>query len=423
MSATAFTPRAGRGGFAAVCDEHRESRCEQTEVRDGGAGEASGANDLHPEVVLPFRHDVRNIVRVAISRGRFFHLVRLAVLIAAAWTFLGFFFASQHHAVAVARGAAEEIDELTIETTVAMIVWALLTPAVIGIAERLPVERPHAVRNAAAIIAAGLVFAAMRGAIDAAVPVAFEGKRLDRQHFLDVQAASVHIDLLFFFAIAAIVNYGRIRRKTDDQHRREAQAEANLANARLLRLRLDLQPHFLFNTLNDVAALAPIDGTAAAEAISQLADLLERSAEGERAYVPLSEELDFIRRYLDLQKLRFGPRLDSRIEVDDPKLLEASIPPLLLQPLVENSIVHGIRTMAGGGMITVRASRDGDELRFEVRDTGPGCDPMTPFAHGHVGVTNTVARLDYLFGDARWLRYHRDGGEFVAELRVPVQQP
>ena len=71
-------------------------------------------------------------------------------------------------------------------------------------------------------------------------------------------------------------------------------------------------------------------------------------------------------------------------------------------------------------MITVRASRSGDELRFEVRDTGPGCDPMTPFARGHVGVTNTVARLDYLYGDTRWLRYHRDGGEFVAELRIPV---
>jgi LytS/YehU family sensor histidine kinase len=90
---------------------------------------------------------------------------------------------------------------------------------------------------------------------------------------------------------------------------------------------------------------------------------------------------------------------------------------------VENSIVHGIRKLADGGMVTVRASRVGNELRFEVRDTGPGCDPTTPFAHGHVGVTNTVARLDYLYGDAPWLQYRRDGDEFVAELRVPVRQP
>jgi sensor histidine kinase YesM len=112
--------------------------------------------------------------------------------------------------------------------------------------------------------------------------------------------------------------------------------------------------------------------------------------------------------------------LQTSIQVDDPELLSASILPLLLQPLVENSIVHGIRKLPGGGLVTVRVARDGNELRFEVRDTGPGCDPSTPFSNGHVGVTNTVARLDYLYGDAQWLRYRRDGNEFVAELRVPL---
>ncbi len=360
---------------------------------------------------------------MAILGGRFFHLVRLAVLIVAAWTFLGFFFASQQHVVSLARGEAEDIYERTIHTTVAMIVWALLTPVIIWIAARFPIEHPLVVRNTLAMLVIGLAFAAMRGAIDAAVPPAFEQKRLDRERFLQVMAAGFHTDLLFFVAIVGVVNYSRIRRKTDEQHRREVQAEANLTDARLRRLRGDLQPHFLFNTLNDLAALAPLNGAAAAEAISQLADLLERSAEAERSHVLLSEELDFIRRYLDLQKLRFGPLLRTRIEVDDPRLLSASIPPLLLQPLVENSIVHGIRTLAEGGMVTVRASRAGDELRFEVRDTGPGCDPTTPFVHGHVGVTNTVARLDYLYGDAPWLSYRRDGEEFVAELRVPVRQP
>lgn len=353
-------------------------------------------------------------------KPRLFQLVRLAVLIAAAWTFLGFFFASQQHVVSVARGKPEDVYERTIETTVAMIVWALLTPPVLWIAERLPIERPHIVRNTAAIVAIGLAFAVMRGAIDAAVPPAFEEKHLDRERFLQVMAAVFHTDFVFFLAIAAVANYGRIRRKSDQQQRREAQAEANLVEARLRRLRRDLQPHFLFNTLNDVAALAARDGAAAAEAICQLADLLERSVESERSHVRLSEELDFIRQYLELEKLRFGPRLQTRIEVDDPALLSVSVPPLLLQPLVENSIVHGIRKLDGGGTVTVRASRAGDELRVEVRDTGPGCDPATPFSQGHIGVTHTVARLDCLYGDAPWLRYRRDGGEFVAELRVPV---
>jgi len=352
---------------------------------------------------------------VRISRPRLLELVRIALLIAAAWTFLGFFFLSQQHAVAQARGEPEDIYERTIDTTAAMIVWALATPFVIWLADCLPIAPPHAIRNTTAMIVIGLAFAATRSAIDAA------GRHLDPERFRIVVAAALHIDFLFFLGVAAVANYGRIRRKSDEQRRREAQAEANLAEARLRRLRGDLQPHFLFNTLNDVAALARFDGAAAAVAIAQLADLLERSAEAERPHVRLSEELDFIRRYLELEKLRFGTRLQSRIEVDDPALLTASIPPLLLQPLVENSIVHGIRKLADGGTVTVRASRSGDELRFEVRDTGPGCDPATPFAHGHIGVANTKARLDYLYGDAPWLRYHRDGAEFVAELRIPVQ--
>jgi two-component system, LytTR family, sensor kinase len=394
--------------FADLCDEHPEFWFE------GFAAESS----------LAFPSLRNHDADVRISAGRFLQLLRLAVLIAAAWTFLGFFFASQAHVVSLTRGEREEVYERTIETTVAMIVWALLTPPIIWVAERLPIEKPHAVRNALAMLLIGVAFSTMRGAIDAAVPPAFEQKRLDREHFTDVMASGFHIDLLFFIAIAGVVNYGRIRRQSDEQQRREAQAEANLAGARLRQLRGDLQPHFLFNTLNDVAALAAVDGAAAAEAMSQLADLLERSAEAERSHVRVSEELDFVRQYLELQKLRFGPRLQTRIDVDDPELLSASIPALLLQPLVENSIVHGIRKLAGGGTVTVRASRAGGELRFEVRDTGPGCDPTTPFAHGHVGVTNTVARLDYLYGSlaihAPWLRYRRDDGEFVAELRVPV---
>src|SRR4030095_11311899 len=115
------------------------------------------------------------------TRERFLQLARLAVLIAAAWTFLGFFFASQAHAVSLARGEIEEVYGRTIETTVAMIVWALLTPPILWIAEWLPIERPRVVRNTAILLGIGLVFAAMRGAIDAAVPPAFEQKRLDRR--------------------------------------------------------------------------------------------------------------------------------------------------------------------------------------------------------------------------------------------------
>jgi phosphate/sulfate permease len=140
---------------------------------------------------------------VRISRQRFIQLLRLAVLIAVAWTFLGFFFASQAHVVSITRGEPEEVYERTIETTVAMIVWALLTPPIIWVTERLPIDKPHAVRNTVAMVLIGIAFATMRGAIDAAVPPAFEQKRLEREGFIQVMAAGFHIDLLFFIAIAA----------------------------------------------------------------------------------------------------------------------------------------------------------------------------------------------------------------------------
>lgn len=357
------------------------------------------------------------------SRVGLVRLVRLAVMIAASWTFLGFFFASQQRVVLLGRHEVEDTNAIIIETTAAMIVWALLTPLILWIAERLLIERPHALRNLALMLVIGIVFAITRAAIDAAVPPALEDIVLDRAGLIDVIAVGSHIDFLFFLAIAAIVNYVHLRRKSDEQHERAAQAESNLAQARLRQLRGDLQPHFLFNTLNDVAALAPRDGAAAADAMFQLADLLQRSADTERSHVRVSEELEFIRRYLALQKLRFGSRLETHIDVDDPALLSAWMPPLLLQPLVENSIVHGIRKRDDGGTVRVRASLDGDELRFEVRDTGPGCDPATPLIRGRIGVTNTVARLDFLYGRKEWLRYRREAEAFVAELRVPVHQP
>jgi two-component system, LytTR family, sensor kinase len=345
------------------------------------------------------------------------------VVIAAVWTITGLFLASEERSIALARGAEDDAATRTIEMTVAMVVWALLTPPIIGLVERVPLAPPRLARNAAILLSIGILIAALHAAIQASVPRALEQKPFERRLFVETVADEFHFDLLFFLAIAGLTSYVHVRRTSEEQRQREAQAEANLADARLRRMRADLQPHFLFNTLNDVAALASRDGAAAAEAMFKLADLLERSAEAERPYVRVSEELDFIRQYLDLEKLRFGSRLETRIEVDDPQLLGAWIPPLLVQPLVENSIVHGIRKLEDGGTVTVRASRDGGALRFEVRDSGPGCDPLTPFAHGNVGVTTTVARLDALYGTAPWLRYRHEGGDFVAELRVPAHQP
>jgi two-component system LytT family sensor kinase len=359
---------------------------------------------------------------VILRRSQLAPLAGLAILIAATWAFLGVFFASQQHAIASARGFAEDEYGRALHTMATCVVWALLTPFVIYFADRLPLRAPHRVRNILLLLPVALVVAWLRSCVDAAIPGLLRNEPLSPQEFRDTVVAVLHQHFLFFVLIVGVTNFVRSRAEADERARREARIDAELVQAQLRRLRGDLQPHFLFNTLNAVTALVHTDARAAEQTIAKLIDLLRASMDASgRTEVPLEEELDFVGRYLDLQKVRFGDRLRSHIDVADPELLRACVPPLLLQPLVENSIIHGIRKQSAGGEVAVRAFRDGDVLRLEVRDSGPGCDPDAPFSRTSIGVPNTRARLEYLYHDARALSFRRDGEEFVADVRIPLR--
>ena len=360
--------------------------------------------------------------RVLLRRHRLLQLAALAFLIALTWTVLGVFFASQEHAVAVARLDAEDANERTLHTIATCIAWALLTPFVIYISDRLPLRAPHRARNVMLLIPIALALAWLRALVDASMPGVLKNEPLSPAAFWATVAATLHLHFLFFAVIVGFVNFVRASAEADDRTRREAHIEAELARAQLRRLRTDLQPHFLFNTLNAVAALVHTDAQAAETTIAKLIELLRTSMSvGERSEVPLAEELDFVGRYLDLQKVRFGDRLRSHIRVTDVDLLRARVPPLVLQPLVENSILHGIQKHRAGGDISVRAFRDRDELRLEVRDSGPGCDPDAPFGGDSIGVPNTRARLEFLYHNPDALTFRRDGDEFVAAIVIPLR--
>jgi LytS/YehU family sensor histidine kinase len=349
-------------------------------------------------------------------------LAGLAFLIAILWTFLGVFFASQEHAIALARGYPEDGDERALHTSAVCLVWALLSPFVIYIADRLPLRAPDTRRNALLLVAIGLIVAWLRALFDASVPGLIRDVPLSPSRFRDTVIAVLHLHFLFFAVIVGVTNFVRARAEADEHAKREARIDAELVQAQLRRLRSDLQPHFLFNTLNAVTALVHTDPPAAEQTVRKLIDLLRTSMSGSGGTeVSLADELDFVSRYLDLQKVRFGDRLRAHIDVADPDLLQARVPPLLLQPLVENSIQHGIRTRPTGGEVDVRVFRDDDMLRLEVRDSGPGCDPEAPFRRDSIGVPNTRARLEYLYHDARALSFRRDGEEFVADIRIPLR--
>jgi len=181
---------------------------------------------------------------------------------------------------------------------------------------------------------------------------------------------------------------------------RSAQLESHLAQAQLRNLRLQLQPHFLFNTLNTISSTMYQDPAAADEMIQQLSDLLRASLHtAQRDEVPLSVEVDVLDRYLAIMRARFGQRLEITTSIDA-DVREALVPSMILQPLVENSIRHGNASLTGAGRVDVRASRDGGSLVLEVEDDGPG-RPVGDALRAGVGLTATAERLALLYGETQ----------------------
>ena len=205
--------------------------------------------------------------------------------------------------------------------------------------------------------------------------------------------------------------------------RERVRTQEQLAEAQLHSLRLQLQPHFLFNTLNTITALIATEPAAAERMVSGLSELLRASLRlADEQEVPLARELDHLRLYVDIQQTRFGDRLDVAMEVD-PEARGALVPSLLLQPLVENAIRHGISPRAAGGRIRVRAARQADELQLEVKDDGVGAATQGgALAREGVGLTNTRERLRRLHGGRHRFAYEsRPGSGFAVRIALPFR--
>lgn len=212
----------------------------------------------------------------------------------------------------------------------------------------------------------------------------------------------------------------RNRARLEETRRLQAAAaelDAQLADARLNALRAQLNPHFLFNTLNGISTLVDEDPPGARRMIARLSDLLRHTlSEGDEQEIRLARELEMLRLYLDIMEVRFQGKLEVSIETEK-SLDDALVPNLVLQPLVENAFRHGLAQMQTVGRVAVRAIRDDGDLVLTVRDNGRG--PASPMREG-VGLTNTRARLTQLYGARQRLALTADeeGGALV-EVRVP----
>ena len=304
--------------------------------------------------------------------------------------------------------------------------WAVITPAVFLLTQRFPIERSRWLRLGALLligiaiaIAVDLTMDLVRIAVLANVPsrrprVFSPTDAILRFRFVN--------QLLVYLAVLA-AGYARNfylrdltrQRETVVLEARAAELQAQLADARLDALRMQLNPHFLFNTLHAVSALVERDPGGVRRMIARLSELLRHTIEARGAHeVPLRDELEFLRRYIEIMEIRFQGRLTVSVNAGD-RAAEALVPNLILQPIVENALEHGASRASGQGEVTIDATVAADDLVVTVQDNGPG---LSSTGEG-VGLSNTKARLDQLYGDAASLALTSPNGGVLATLRIP----
>jgi two-component system, LytTR family, sensor kinase len=229
--------------------------------------------------------------------------------------------------------------------------------------------------------------------------------------------------LMVYAVIVGVSHAIAYYHESQERKLKAAQLETRLIEARLKTLEAELHPHFLFNTLHAISTLVHRDPENADRMISRLSDLLritfDRTGEPK---VSLKEEIDFLQKYLDIEQTRFQDRLTVSVKID-PEALDGEVPRMILQPLVENAIKHGIAGRNGGDTVQITAGREGDRLWMQVRDNGGGLQVRTLKAlRTGVGLSNTRARLDCLYGRHYRLEFSDRNGGLSVLIEIPFQR-
>jgi len=303
--------------------------------------------------------------------------------------------------------------------------WALATPLIVSLARRYPIIRGTTVRTVAVHLATFASISVVAEAWSAMLQVLFNpwGNRKPPTFWDTWSITLLYQVLLFLIAYVLILTITYLvdsREKVARQMTETARLNEELSKAQLAALRRQMEPHFMFNTLNSIAGL--VRDRRSDEAVSMIVGLSEflrrASADSHRSQVTLAEEVEYLQRYVDIQKVRFGERL--RISVDIPAdLLDAQVPNLLLQPLVENAIKHGVAKRVVGGNVRVTGERRDGNVCLSVYNDGPSFPKDWQTNGAGVGLANLRTRLQILHGDASELQMRRastDGVEVVVTL-------
>jgi signal transduction histidine kinase len=303
------------------------------------------------------------------------------------------------------------------------LLFGAFTPLVFYLARRIPLQQRHLLHRVALHLFAAFAVCALWAASGTILRWLLLGSAgVPTAHFvLSWLFTTLPFGVAVYFAVLGIEHGIFYFTEARDQAERTARLLQQLAEAGLGALRMQLNPHFLFNSLNAITVLVRDANTpAATRMLEELGELLREVLREDRSHeVPLAREIDFIKRYLGIERMRFSDRLRPIFDVD-PAVLNAAVPHFVLQPLVENALRHAIAKRIEAGLVQITARREGDDLVLSVRDDGPGLDIDTVREGAGVGLANTRERLTTLYGSRGCLELMgmREGGA-LATIRLP----
>ncbi|HKR02648.1 MAG TPA: histidine kinase [Pyrinomonadaceae bacterium] len=349
-------------------------------------------------------------------------------LIFGVWTIIGLVFAAQWYFAAFRSDQPVPWSRALYVQMSWCYLWAISTPLVLWLVRRFPVDKQNWLRNSLTHLLTSTLLIFVVGVVGHIILYLNYGRAMGRPymfessllHAVNNYTEGMGVYLLIAFLAHAYNYYQRYRQG----ELRASQLEAQLSQAQLQALKMQLHPHFLFNTLHSISALLHQDKEAARKMITRLGDFLRLTLENSGTQeVTLKEEMEFLRCYLEIERIRFQDRLTTRVQVD-PEALDSLVPNLILQPIVENAIRHGIAPRSTPGEIEIRAKQGNGFLRIKIRDNGSGLptnrSTESLFKKG-LGLANTVARLERLYGAQHRFEIANDPeGGLVVTMEIPA---